>query len=80
MVTTLERIEDAESGIRQRSRYVGLAAFYRNRIFITERTRGDAPTFGQTVLMPFEVHQRLFLRGSLWVCPGARIINPTPLE
>ncbi|NMG40373.1 helix-turn-helix domain-containing protein [Chelativorans sp. ZYF759] len=63
VVTTLERIEDAESGIRQRSRYVGLAAFYRNRIFITERTRGDAPTFGQTVLMPFEVHQRLFLRG-----------------
>lgn len=63
VVTTLERIEDAESGIRQRSRYVGLAAFCRNRIFLTERTRGDAPTFGQTVLMPFEVHQRLFLRG-----------------
>ncbi|MGY6707145.1 MAG: helix-turn-helix domain-containing protein [Rhizobiaceae bacterium] len=63
VVTTLERIEDVESGIRQRSRYVGLAAFCRNRIFVTERTRGDAPTFGQTVLMPFEVHQRLFLRG-----------------
>lgn len=63
IVTTLERIEDAESGIRQRSRYVGLAAFCRNRIFVTERTRGDAPTFGQTVLMPFEVHQRLYLRG-----------------
>lgn len=63
VVTTLERIEDADSGIKQRSRYVGLAAFRRNRIFLTERTRGDAPTFGQTVLMPFEVHQRLFLRG-----------------
>ncbi len=63
VVTTLERIEDKDSGIRQRSRYVGLAAFRRNRIFVTERTRGDAPTFGQTILMPSEVHQRLYLRG-----------------
>jgi transcriptional regulator with XRE-family HTH domain len=63
LVTSLERIDDPESGIRQRSRYVGLAAYRRNRIFITERTRGDMPTFGQTILMPFEVHQRLYLRG-----------------
>ena len=63
VVTTLERIEDVARGIRQRSRYEGLAAFYRSRIFLTERTRGDAPTFGQTILMPFEVHQRLYLRG-----------------
>lgn len=63
LVTSLERIDDVESGIRQRSRYVGLAAFQRNRIFLTEVTRGEAPTFGQTVLMPFEIHQRQFLRG-----------------
>ncbi|MBS9721970.1 helix-turn-helix transcriptional regulator [Tianweitania sp. BSSL-BM11] len=63
LVTSLERIDDLESGIRQRSRYAGLVAFQRNRIFITEVTRGEAPTFGQTILLPFEVHQRQFLRG-----------------
>lgn len=63
VVTSLERIEDAESGIRQRSRYVGLAACRRQRIFLTELTRGEAPTFGQTILMPFEIHQRQYLRG-----------------
>ncbi|MFC5385131.1 helix-turn-helix domain-containing protein [Aquamicrobium segne] len=63
VVTSLERIEDAQSGIRQRSRYVGLAAFQRRRIFLTELTRGAAPTFGQTILMPFEIHQRQYLRG-----------------
>lgn len=63
VVTSLERIEDAASGIRQRSRYNGLAAFRRGRIFITERTRGEAPTFGQTIMLPFEMHQRLYLRG-----------------
>ena len=62
-VTSLERIVDSESGIRQRSRYVGLAGFQRQRIFITELTSGPMPTFGQTVLMPFEVHQRQYLRG-----------------
>ncbi|MFN3765451.1 MAG: transcriptional regulator [Aliihoeflea sp.] len=62
-VTSLERIEDAASGIRQRSRYDGLAAYRRGRIFVTERTRGDAPTFGQTIMLPLEIHQRLYLRG-----------------
>jgi len=63
VVTSLERIADDENGIRQRSRYHGLAAYRRGRIFITERTRGEAPTFGQTIMLPFEVHQRLFMRG-----------------
>lgn len=63
VVTSLERIEDDRNGIRQRSRYHGLAAYRRGRIFITERTRGEAPTFGQTILLPFEVHQRLYMRG-----------------
>lgn len=63
VVTSIERIEDAESGIRQRSRYHGLAAYRRGRIFVTERTRGEAPTFGQTIMLPFEMHQRLYLRG-----------------
>lgn len=63
LVTSLERIEDLQSGIRQRSRYVGLAAFQRQRIFLTELTHGESPTFGQTILMPFEIHQRKYLRG-----------------
>ena len=28
-----------------------------------ESTQGHEPTFGQTVLLPFEMHQRLYLRG-----------------
>lgn len=60
---SLERIEDRSSGIRQRSRYVGLAAFRRQRIFITELSRGEEPTFGQTILAPFALHQRHYLRG-----------------
>jgi len=63
LVTTLERIEDAEHDIVQRSRYFGLAAFRHQRIFLTELTRGKAPTFGQTILMPFETYQRRYLRG-----------------
>lgn len=63
VVTTLERISDRASGIALRSRYRGLAAYWRNRIFITERTAGEHTTIGQTILLPFEVHQRLYLRG-----------------
>ncbi|MEO9338750.1 helix-turn-helix transcriptional regulator [Mesorhizobium sp. SB112] len=63
LVTSLERIEDTQRGVGQRSRYVGLAAYRRQRIFLTELTRGNAPTFGQTILMPFEIHQRKYLRG-----------------
>jgi hypothetical protein len=62
-VTTLERIDDQLSGISLRSRYVGLAAYQRNRIFISECTSGEHTTIGQTILMPFEIHQRLYLRG-----------------
>ncbi len=63
MVTTRERISDKASGVDLRSRYIGMAAYQRNRLFITERTSGDHATIGQTILMPFEVHQRLYLRG-----------------
>lgn len=63
LATSLERIVDRQGGIDQRSRYLGLAAFRRNRLFIAERTPGEDTTFGHTILMPFEVHQRLYLRG-----------------
>src|SRR5690606_12438579 len=63
VVTSRERVIDEPSGIRQHSRYVGLVAYRRNRIFVTERTTGEYGTFGQTILMPFEIHQRLYLHG-----------------
>jgi len=63
LVSTLERIKDAENGIVQRSRYIGLAAYRHQRIFLTELTSGEGPTFGQTILMPFEAYQRRYLRG-----------------
>lgn len=63
LVTSRERIDEPESGIRQNSRYLGFAAYRRGRLFMMESTRGDEPTFGQTVLLPFEMHQRLYLRG-----------------
>ena len=63
LVTSLERIADRESGIVQRSRYLGLVAFRRQRLFLTELTRGETPTFGQTILTPFELYQRRYLRG-----------------
>ena len=63
LVSTLERIEDTENGIVQRSHYTGLAAYRLQRIFLTEMTRGETPTFGQTILMPFETYQRRYLRG-----------------
>ncbi|CCV09627.1 conserved hypothetical protein [Mesorhizobium metallidurans STM 2683] len=63
LVTSLERIVDQESGIVQRSRYLGLVAFRHERLFLTELTRDEAPTFGQTILTPFELYQRRYLRG-----------------
>lgn len=63
-VRSVERIRDAEREILQFSKYVGLAAFWRNRIFITERNIGRNTMLSQTILMPFEAHQRVYLRGT----------------
>lgn len=63
-VKSIERIHDAVTEIRQFSKYVGLVTFWRNRIFIAERTVGQQPILSQTILMPFEVHQRVYLRGT----------------
>lgn len=62
-VKSIERIHDAAHEIRQYSKYIGLAAFLRNRVFITERSVSRQPMMSQTILMPFEVHQRIYLRG-----------------
>jgi transcriptional regulator with XRE-family HTH domain len=63
-VKSIERIRDAANEIQQFSKYVGLVTFWRNRIFITERNVGWEPMLSQTILMPFDVHQRVYLRGT----------------
>ncbi|MDR6756714.1 transcriptional regulator with XRE-family HTH domain [Mycoplana sp. BE70] len=63
-VKSIERIRDAANEIWQFSKYVGLATFWRNRIFIAERSVGRQPMLSQTILIPFEVHQRVYLRGT----------------
>lgn len=63
-VKTVERIRDREREIRQDTKYVGLAAFLRNRIFIYERARGINTMLSQTILLPFEIHQKAYLRGT----------------
>jgi len=63
-VKSVERIRDRENEIQQYTKYVGLASFQRNRIFIYERAKGRNTMLSQTILMPFEVHQRVYLRGT----------------
>lgn len=63
-VKSIERIHDAANEIHQFSKYVGLVTFWRNRIFIAERSVGQQPMLSQTILIPFEVHQRVYLRGT----------------
>jgi transcriptional regulator with XRE-family HTH domain len=63
-VKSMERLRDPGNGIQQLSKYVGLAAFYRNRIFITERVTGPNSILSQTILLPFDEYQRVYLRGT----------------
>lgn len=63
-VKSMERLRDPGNGIQQFSKYVGLAAFYRNRIFITERVVGPNSMLSQTILLPFDQYQRVYLRGT----------------
>lgn len=63
-VKSVERIRDRQKEIQQDTKYVGLAAFMRNRIFIYERAKGRSAMLSQTILLPFEVHQRAYLRGT----------------
>lgn len=62
-VKSIERIQDRPREIRQFSKYVGLASFLRDRIFIVERSTGHEPMIAQTILTPFETHQRIYLKG-----------------
>lgn len=62
-VKTIERIQDRPHEIRQFTKYVGLASFLQNRIFIVERSTRDEPMIAETILAPFETHQRVYLKG-----------------
>tara|TARA_R110000850_G_scaffold36615_7_gene96704 strand:- start:1931 stop:2728 length:798 start_codon:yes stop_codon:yes gene_type:complete len=62
-VKTIERIYDRDLEIRQFSKYSGLAAYWRNRLFIVERGMREHSFLCQTTLMPFGEHQRTYLRG-----------------
>ncbi|MBU1317151.1 MAG: helix-turn-helix domain-containing protein [Alphaproteobacteria bacterium] len=62
-VKTIERIYDRDLEIRQFSKYSGLVAYWRNRLFIVERGVSEQPFLCQTTLMPFGEHQRVYLRG-----------------
>lgn len=62
-VKSIERIQDRPHEIRQFSKYLGLASFLRNRIFVVERSSGLEPMIAQTILTPFETHQRIYLKG-----------------
>lgn len=63
VLTTRERIADPGEEIRQVSKYVGMVAYWRDRIFIVERSVGRHPLISQTTLHPFEQHQRVYLKG-----------------
>lgn len=62
-VKTIERIYDRDLEIRQLSKYSGLAAYWRNRLFIVERGMSEHSFLCQTTLMPFAEHQRTYLHG-----------------
>lgn len=62
-VKTVERMYDQEQEFRQVSKYLGQAAFWRNRLFIVERGLGQQPIVCETILMPFGEYQRNYLRG-----------------
>lgn len=63
MVKTMERLDDPHHAIRQLAKYVGMAAWWRGRIFIVERSVERTSMIAQTTLTPFEVHQRSYLKG-----------------
>lgn len=62
-VKSVERIQDRPAEIRQFSKYVGLAAYWRGKIFVVERTVGEHSLIAETILSPFAEHQRSYLKG-----------------
>jgi hypothetical protein len=60
---SIERILDRPHEIRQHSKYVGLATYLRDRIFVIERSVSTEPMIAETILTPFEMHQRTYLKG-----------------
>lgn len=60
---SIERIRDLAHDVIQLSKYSGMLTFWRNRIFMVERSMAAEPLVAQTILTPFEIHQKVYLKG-----------------
>ncbi|WP_319412320.1 helix-turn-helix transcriptional regulator [uncultured Cohaesibacter sp.] len=64
---SIERIRNVELEITQFVKYKGKVAYMRDRIFLLETAIAGDPIISQTVLLPFQEHQQLYLKG---LCTG----------
>lgn len=62
-VKSIERIYDPVDEIQQRSKYSGLFSISRNKIFIIEKSHRNPSLIAETILQPFEIHQKRYLKG-----------------
>ncbi len=63
VVKSIERIRDKGREIHQFSKYTGLASYAGDRIFIVEKGIFSRQLISETVLMPFETYERVYLKG-----------------
>lgn len=64
---SIERIRNVELEIKQFTKYIGKASYLRDRIFVVEAATMGEPIITQTILLPFQEHQQLYLKG---LCTG----------
>lgn len=62
-VKSIERIYDPIDEVQQRSKYSGLFSISRNKIFIVEKSHRNPSIIAETILQPFEMHQKRYLKG-----------------
>ncbi len=62
-VKSIERIYDPVDEVQQRSKYSGLFSMSRNKIFIVEKSHRHPSIIAETILQPFEMHQKKYLKG-----------------
>ena len=64
---SVERIRNDELEIMQFVKYRGKVTYLRDRIFLLETAVAGEPIISQTILLPFQEHQQLYLKG---LCTG----------
>ncbi|WOC16627.1 helix-turn-helix domain-containing protein [Pseudochrobactrum sp. MP213Fo] len=62
-VKSIERIYDPNDEVQQKSKYAGLFAISRNKVFIVEKSYNNPSIIAETILQPFETHQKNYLKG-----------------